>query len=152
MPRFTVAKSPTQITPVPLQTPFLDKTSPSGVAPTWIRHLQAVQAQQPMNPTFVAQALSPLTVDAIHNVLFISPAGAFTVQLGPSKSSPFSFYVIINATGGGAITILPDTMAPIADTINGLASLMQVNAQWRVTILIPDGKSNWEAFSVAGGG
>jgi hypothetical protein len=146
--RFTFGKTPTQSSRVPTETPFHDKGSLSGVSQPWIRHFQSMQAQMPFNPFAVAAALSPLTVDSIHNVLLINAGGGFTVQLGPSKSAPFSFYTVTNVSGGGAITILPNG----TDTINGLASLTQTATQWRTTFLIPDGKTNWVAFSIAGGG
>jgi hypothetical protein len=145
--RFTTGKSPTQITPVPVSTKLLDPNTPTGVSMPWLKHFQAVQAQQPFNPTFVAASLSPLTVDAIHNVLFITTGGGFIVQLGPAKSSPFSMYLIVNADGGG-ITIRPNG----TDTINGAGPIVQTAAIWRTTILVPDLKSNWLAFSIAGGG
>jgi hypothetical protein len=148
--KFTTGKTPTQASRVPTETPFVDKGSLSGVNQSWIRHFQSVQAQQPFNPIAVAAAQSPLTVDAIHNVLFITTGGgAFSLILGPSKSSPFSFYVIVKAdAGGGAITVTPNG----TDTINGGGPLALTPTQWRVTILIPDGNKNWSAFSVPGGG
>jgi hypothetical protein len=148
--KFTAAKTPTQASRVPTETPLLDKGTPSGVSQAWIRHFESTKQQQPFNPIAVVAALSPLIVDAIHNVLFITTgAAAFSLILGQSKSSPFSIYVIIKAdAGAGAITVSP---AP-GDTINGAGPLALTPTRWRATILIPDGNHNWEAFSIAGGG
>lgn len=148
--KFTIAKTPTQASRVPTETPLLQKGSLSGVSQAWIRHFQTIQEQQPFNPALIAAALSPLTVDAIHNVLFITTGGAaFNLILGPSKSAPFSIYVIVKADAGvGAITVTP---AP-GDTINAAGPLALTPTRWRVSIFIPDKNTNWSAFSIAGGG
>jgi hypothetical protein len=150
MVKFIPFKTPTQAPLINAATPFIDKTSPSGLSHAGIRMLQSLQAQQPLNPIAVASAQSPLIVDAIHNVLFITTgAGAFSLILGQAKSSPFSVYVIIKAdAGAGVITVNPNG----ADTINGGGPLALTSAQWRATILITDGNKNWWAGSIAGGG
>lgn len=148
--KFNSFKAPTQAPLINGATPFIDPKSKSGLSQIGIRTLQLLQAQQPLNPFAVLAAASPLIPDSIHNVYFITTgAGAFNVNLGPVKSSPFSLYVFIKAdAGAGAITLNPNG----TDTINGGGSLAQTATQWRVTILIPDGKKNWSAFSIAGGG
>ena len=148
--RFIKSKAPTQAPLITGATPFLDPKSPSGLSHVGIRTLQLLQAQQPLNPISEPATASPLTVDSVHNVLFITTgAGAFNLNLGPSKSSPFSIYVVIKAdAGAGAITVSP---AP-GDSINGGGPLALTPTQWRVTLLIPDGNHNWSAFSVPGGG
>lgn len=150
MVKFTSTKSPTQAPLINGATPFIDKNSASGLSHIGLRTLQLLQAQQPFNPVAQAAASSPVTVDSIHNVLFITTgASPFSVKLGPVKSSPFSFYVFIKAdAGGGQITLTPNG----TDTINGAGPLALTPTQWRVTILVPDGNKNWAAFSIAGGG
>lgn len=145
-----ITKAPTQAPLIPITTPFQDSKSASGVSFAWLQALQALQRQKPFNPILIAAALSPLTVDSAHNVLFVTTgAGAFSLILGPAKTSPFSMYVVIKAdAGAGAITITPNGI----DTINGGGPLAQAATRWRTTVLIPDGKSNWVAFSVTGGG
>jgi hypothetical protein len=140
--------SQTQAPRIPTETPFVDKNSQSGVSFAWIQALQALQTQKPFNPSPVS--VTPYIVGSVYNVTLVTTgAGAFTVNLGPSKGSPFSFYVVVKVdVGAGAITIKPKG----ADTINGAASVVQPATQWRVTVLIPDGKSNWVAFSLTGGG
>ena|ERR1700688_765334 len=146
--RVTALKTPTQAPIINGATQFIDSKSQSGLSQAGLRALQLLQAQMPFNP--IAANLSPLTVDSIHNVFFITTGGgAFSVKLGPSKSSPFSIYVLVKAdAGAGAITVTP---AP-GDTINGGGALALTATQWRVTILIPDSNKGWVAFSVAGGG
>ena len=148
MVRFVSFKTPTQAPIINGATKFIDSQSTSGLSDTGLRALQLLQAQQPFNP--VVANVSPVTVDSIHNVLFVTTgANPFSVLLGPTKSSPFSAYVIVKAdAGAGQITVTPNG----ADTINGAGALPLTNTQWRVTILIPDGNKNWSAFSVAGGG
>jgi hypothetical protein len=151
MTRFTQsARASTQAPLIPQTTPLLDKNAPNGVSFEWMQALQALQAQKPYNPVHISAVMTPLIVDSIHNVLFITTGpSAFTVQLGPAKSSPFSIYLIVKAdAGAGAITINPSGV----DSINGAPSLVQLATQWRTTVLVPDNKSNWLAFSVAGGG
>jgi hypothetical protein len=150
MVRFVPAKAPTQAPLITGATPFIDSKSPSGLSHTGLRTMQLLQAQQPFNPVAIAATLSPLTVDAIHNLLFITTgANPFSLILGPAKSSPFSVYVIVKAdAGGGAITVTPNG----TDTINGAGPLALTPTRWRATVLFPDGNKNWEAFSVAGGG
>jgi hypothetical protein len=150
MVKFVAAKTPTQAPLITGATPFIDKTSPSGLSRVGIRTLQLLQAQQPFNPVAQAAASSPVTVDSVHNVLFITTGtNPFSVLLGPVKSSPFSIYVIVKAdAGAGQITVTPAA----GDFINGAGTLALTPTQFRVTILIPDGNKSWEAFSVAGGG
>src|SRR3974390_422364 len=101
MVRITSFKSPTQAPIINGATKIIDMKSVSGLSQTGLRALQLLQAQQPFNPVAIAASQSPFTVDSIHNVLFITTgAGAFSVLLGPSKSSPFSFYVIVKADAG----------------------------------------------------
>lgn len=148
MVKFNTFKTPTQAPLITEATPFIDKNSKSGLSYTGLRTLQLLQAQQPFNP--IAVTASPVIPDSIHNVLFITTgANPFAVNLGPVKTSPFSIYVFIKAdAGAGAITLNPNG----ADKINGAGPLALTPTQWRVAILIPDGKSNWAAFSIAGGG
>jgi len=149
MVKVVTGKTPTQAPLINGATQFLDKSSASGLSIAGLRALQAIQAQKPFNPTLVPAALSPMIVDSVHNVLFITTGGApFSLILGPSKTSPFSMYIVIQADGTGVITVAPTG----TDTINGAGILALTAAQWRATVLIPDGKSNWEAFSIAGGG
>ncbi len=148
MVKVNTFKNPTQAPIINGLVKIVDPSSQSGLTAAGLRALQLLQAQAPFNP--IAEKVSPVTVDSINNVLFITTgANPFTVNLGPVKTSPFSFYVFIKAdAGAGAITLNPNG----ADTINGGGPLALVATQWRVSIAIPDGKSNWAVFSIAGGG
>ena len=132
---------------VPVETPFADPKSQSGISYAWLRFLQSLQSEQPFSAVFASA--TPYLVGAQFNVVLVTTgAGAFTLNLGPAKSSPFSVYVIVKIdAGAGAITIKPNG----ADTVNGVASLTQPATQWRVSILVPDQKSNWIVFSLTGG-
>ena len=132
---------------VPIETKFADDKSQSGVSFPWQRFLQQLQAQKPFTPTFVSA--TPYLAGASFNVILVTTgAGAFSLNLGPAKSSPFSIYVIVKIdAGAGAITIKPNG----TDTVNGAASLAQPATQWRVSIVIPDQKNNWIVFSLTGG-